>query len=233
MSKSTALMQAQAVRKVFLDVEQELEILHNIHFSIEPGERVAIVGPSGSGQSTLLHLLGGLDVATSGNVVVDGQDWAQMSEKKRCLWRNQTLGFVYQFHHLLPELSALENVMLPLLMQKTSQRTTVERAQMLLTHMGLGARLSHRPHQLSGGERQRVAIARAMVTHPKCILADEPTGNLDQATAQLILDLWNELNQTYQTALVIVTHDLNLARQMDKAYRLERGHLTPISSQTL
>lgn len=233
MSKTKVLMQARMVCKSFLDVGQALEVLHEIDFAVNAGERVAIVGPSGSGKSTLLHLLGGLDVASSGKIIVDGMNWATMNEKQRCLWRNQTLGFVYQFHHLLPELSALENVMLPLLMQKISYASIVERAKNLLSHMGLSERFHHRPHQLSGGERQRVAIARAMVTHPKCILADEPTGNLDQATAQVVLDLWNDLNQSYQTALVIVTHDLNLARQMDKAYCLEQGSLLPIAVQTL
>ena len=149
-----------------------------------------------------------------------------MSEQKRCLWRNENLGFVYQFHHLLPELSALENVMLPLLLQDLSQKKVKDRAQSLLDMMGLGHRLNHRPHQLSGGERQRVAIARAMVTQPKCILADEPTGNLDQKTAHHILELWNKLNQEFETALVIVTHDMTLAKQMDKIYQLNAGQIT-------
>lgn len=233
MNDAQILLKAQGLQKVFMDVGQTIKVLDGIDFVLTPGERVAIVGPSGSGKSTLLHLLGGLDVGSKGSVEVAGKDWTKMTEKQRCLWRNQTLGFVYQFHHLLPELSALENVMLPLLMQPHPFKTVLARAEILLEHMGLGQRMAHRPHQLSGGERQRVAIARAMVTHPKCILADEPTGNLDKATAELILKLWNALNQQYQTALVIVTHDLNLARQMDKAYRLEKGGLTLISTATL
>ena len=173
MSETPVLLRAQQLQKVFIDVGQSIKVLDNIDFELKAGERVAIVGPSGSGKSTLLHLLGGLDVESEGRVEVAGQSWTKMSEKQRCLWRNQMLGFVYQFHHLLPELSALENVMLPLLMQTIGFKQVLARAKSLLAHMGLAQRLSHRPHQLSGGERQRVAIARAMVTHPKCILADE------------------------------------------------------------
>lgn len=230
MSKSLPLMIAESVTKTFIDADKELTILQDVDFVLEPGERVAIVGPSGSGKSTLLHLLGGLDFATHGKIVVDGKNWSDLSEEKRCLWRNHTLGFVYQFHHLLPELSAQENVMLPLLMQKLKFKEVSQRAESLLEHMGLGERLTHRPHQLSGGERQRVAIARAMVSHPKCILADEPTGNLDQSTAQLMLDLWNKLNAEFQTAIVIVTHDLNLAKKMDKIYQLNKGRLVLLSN---
>jgi len=231
MNKDNPLIVANKVSKTFLDADKELTVLHEVNFSLMPGERVAIVGPSGSGKSTLLHLLGGLDFASQGNITVDGQNWAEISEQKRCLWRNHTLGFVYQFHHLLPELSAQENVMLPLLIQKLKFKDVVKRAQLLLQHMGLGERLSHRPHQLSGGERQRVAIARAMVSRPKCILADEPTGNLDQATAHRMLELWNDLSTEYQTAIVIVTHDLALAEQMDKIYQLNKGRLVLLSSK--
>jgi lipoprotein-releasing system ATP-binding protein len=228
MSKLQYLMEAQQVSKNFKDADKDIYVLQQIDFCLEPAERVAIVGPSGSGKSTLLHLLGGLDFSSTGHVQVAGKDWKMLSEEKRCLWRNQHLGFVYQFHHLLPELSALENVMLPLMLQKNiSLHQVTSRAKELLEHMGLAERLSHRPHQLSGGERQRVAIARAMVTRPQCILADEPTGNLDQNTAQLMFELWSELNIKYQTAMVIVTHDLELAKKMDKVYQLNKGGLTP------
>jgi lipoprotein-releasing system ATP-binding protein len=230
MNKKAPLIVSESVTKTFIDADKELTVLQDVDFVLEPGERVAIVGPSGSGKSTLLHLLGGLDFASLGRIKVDGKDWTSFSEDKRCLWRNHTLGFVYQFHHLLPELSALENVMLPLLMQKLKFKEVCKRAKLLLEHMGLGERLSHRPHQLSGGERQRVAIARAMVSHPKCILADEPTGNLDEATAQLMLELWNKLNAEFQTAIVIVTHDLNLAKKMDKIYQLNKGRLVLLST---
>lgn len=229
MSKLQYLMEACQVSKNFKDADKDIFVLQQIDFCLEPAERVAIVGPSGSGKSTLLHLLGGLDFCNTGRVQVAGKDWKALTEEQRCLWRNQHLGFVYQFHHLLPELSALENVMLPLMLQKDiSLNQVTSRAKDLLEHMGLAERLSHRPHQLSGGERQRVAIARAMVTRPQCILADEPTGNLDQNTAQLMFELWSELNIKYQTAMVIVTHDLELAKKMDKVYQLNKGGLTPL-----
>jgi lipoprotein-releasing system ATP-binding protein len=230
MSKMQYLMEAHQVSKNFKDADKDIFVLEQIDFCLKPAERVAIVGPSGSGKSTLLHLLGGLDFCSSGLIQVAGKDWKTFSEEQRCLWRNQHLGFVYQFHHLLPELSALENVMLPLMLQKKiAVEQVIERAKELLQHMGLAERLSHRPHQLSGGERQRVAIARAMVTRPQCILADEPTGNLDQNTAQLMFELWSELNIKYQTAMVIVTHDLELAQKMDKIYQLSKGGLSPLN----
>jgi lipoprotein-releasing system ATP-binding protein len=225
MNKQSSLIKACAVKKVFKDVDRDINVLGGIEFDLSASERVAIVGPSGSGKSTLLHLLGGLDFPSEGEILVAGKNWQLMNEESRCNWRNENLGFVYQFHHLLPELSAMENVMLPLLIQKVSFAEVKSRAKELLTHMGLGDRLDHRPHQLSGGERQRVAIARAMVTRPKCILADEPTGNLDQNTAHLILELWNQLNRQYETAIVVVTHDLQLAKQMDKTYHLSKGGL--------
>lgn len=226
MNNSADLLVAQQVVKTYQDGTTPISVLGNINLTLQVAEKIAIVGPSGSGKSTLLHLLGGLDFPTAGQVAVNGKKWSDMTEQQRCLWRNSHLGFVYQFHHLLPELSALENVMLPLLLQKISQTQVKERAKNLLDLMGLGHRLSHRPHQLSGGERQRVAIARAMVTQPKCILADEPTGNLDQKTAHQILVLWNKLNHEFKTALVIVTHDLELAQQMDKIYQLNAGQLS-------
>lgn len=225
MNRTQTLIDAQQVSKKFDDGSQIIHVLRAIDFKLEPAERVAIVGPSGSGKSTLLHLLGGLDFASDGVIEVNGENWKNLSEKKRCLTRNQVLGFVYQFHHLLPELTALENTMLPLMLQKISQQEVESRALELLSKMGLYERLTHRPHQLSGGERQRVAIARAMVTAPRCILADEPTGNLDNATAHHVLNLWNDLNHQAQTAMVIVTHDIELAKKMDKIYQLVDGQL--------
>lgn len=225
MNKSNILLEVKQLSKQFSDANAPIKVLEDIHFQLNHGERVAIVGPSGSGKSTLLHLLGGLDFPSKGSIEVLGKNWQNLSEKERCTWRNQVLGFVYQFHHLLPELSALENTMLPLMMQDLSQADIEQRATRLLEHMGLKTRLTHRPHQLSGGERQRVAIARAMVASPRCILADEPTGNLDNSTAHMVLNLWNELNQNEKTAMVIVTHDLTLAKKMDRIYQLIDGHL--------
>ena len=225
MNNSSLIIQASGVSKQFDDGAQVIQVLKSVDFELKNAERVAIVGPSGSGKSTLLHLLGGLDFASEGQIQVLGQNWQTLSEKKRCLTRNQMLGFVYQFHHLLPELSALENTMLPLMIQNLAQAEVESRAIELLGEMGLEQRLSHRPHQLSGGERQRVAIARAMVTSPRCILADEPTGNLDNATAHHVLNIWNALNHKAQTAMVIVTHDLELAKKMDKIYQLVDGQL--------
>jgi lipoprotein-releasing system ATP-binding protein len=225
MNKPQTLIEVKGVKKKFTDGSEAIQVLQDIHLSLNPAERIAIVGPSGSGKSTLLHLLGGLDFPSHGSIEVMGKDWKKLSEKERCTWRNQVLGFVYQFHHLLPELSALENTMLPLMMQDLKHAEIESRAKELLEHMGLGKRLTHRPHQLSGGERQRVAIARAMVTSPRCILADEPTGNLDQTTAHMVLNLWNELNQKAQTSMVVVTHDLTLAKKMDRVYQLVDGFL--------
>ncbi|NDH08926.1 MAG: ABC transporter ATP-binding protein [Gammaproteobacteria bacterium] len=221
MTKQDVLLQAEKVHKTYDDAGNLVQVLSGIDLSLMHGERIAIVGPSGSGKSTLLHLFGGLDFPSAGRIKVAGKSWQDFSEKERCLWRNQNLGFVYQFHHLFPELSALENVMMPLLLGKMPQKQVLEHAKELLAHMGLAERFLHRPHQLSGGERQRVAIARAMVTSPNCILADEPTGNLDGQTAEMVLSLWTSLHQSLNTALIVVTHDLSLAKQMDKIYVLK------------
>lgn len=229
MTKQDILLQAEKVYKTYNDAGNLVKVLSGVDFSLRQGERIAIVGPSGSGKSTLLHLFGGLDFPSAGNISVAGQNWQALSEKERCLWRNQNLGFVYQFHHLFPELSALENVMMPLLLQKMPYKQVLQRAKDLLAHMGLAERFLHRPHQLSGGERQRVAIARAMVTSPNCILADEPTGNLDGQTAEMVLSLWTELNKSLNTALVVVTHDLSLAQQMDKIYLLKDATLQSLN----
>lgn len=225
MSKNNFLIEVSNLFKQFHEANSAINVLQNIDLQISRGERLAIVGPSGSGKSTLLHLLGGLDFPTSGTINVLGKNWQKLSEKERCLWRNKTLGFVYQFHHLLPEFTALENTMLPLMLQSLSKAEISERAMHLLQRLGLDQRLHHRPHQLSGGERQRVAIARAMVANPHCILADEPTGNLDNATADIVLNLWDELNREHNMALIIVTHDLHMAKRMDRSLQLINGKL--------
>lgn len=219
------IIECEHLKKAYFDNIEEVSVLNNIDFSVARGETIAIVGPSGSGKSTLLHLLGGLDNPTVGRVLLNKVDWGQLSEKNRCQRRNKYLGFVYQFHHLLPEFSALENVAMPLLLRNDSWKKASEEARDVLTQVGLGHRLSHKPAQLSGGERQRVAIARALVHHPDCILADEPTGNLDDKTAAHIIDLLLSLNAHYQTALIIVTHDEKIASQMQKTKILRNGSL--------
>lgn len=211
--------------KSYQEAKGSLPILKSINFSIEAGERIAIVGPSGSGKSTFLHLLSGLDKPTTGQVYANGQDWQQMLEKERCMLRNKWFGFIYQFHHLLPEFTALENVAMPLLIANYSIKEATLAASSILCDVGLEARLLHKPAQLSGGERQRVAIARALVHKPQCVFADEPTGNLDQATATHVFDLMLNLNRKYNTALIIVTHDQKLAQQMDKKITLVDGSL--------
>ena len=223
MNKS--IISCRDLKKAYHDGHNVLHVLRGIDLTITRGMRIAIVGPSGSGKSSLLQLLGGLDVPSSGQVLIQGTDWQSLSEHRRCLLRNQLLGFVYQFHHLLPEFTALENVALPGLLANRSSDEALHRAQTILTEVGLGARLEHKPSQLSGGERQRVAIARALVQQPACVFADEPTGNLDQKTAAHIFDVMLDLNQRYQTALVVVTHDLNLAARMDKVLTLNSGQL--------
>ena len=223
MNKS--IISCRDLKKAYHAGHNVLHVLRGIDLTITRGMRIAIVGPSGSGKSSLLQLLGGLDVPSSGQVLIQGTDWQSLSEHRRCLLRNQQLGFVYQFHHLLPEFTALENVALPGLLANRSSDEALHRAQTILTEVGLGARLEHKPSQLSGGERQRVAIARALVQQPACVFADEPTGNLDQKTAAHIFDVMLDLNQRYQTALVVVTHDLNLAARMDKVLTLNSGQL--------
>ena len=222
---SEVIIQCQQLKKSYQEGHNVIDVLQGINLSIAAGARIAIVGPSGSGKSSLLQLLGGLDTPTSGIVSIQGTDWQTLSESHRCAIRNKSLGFVYQFHHLLPEFSALENVAMPMLLAKTSKRDAFECARGILNDVGLGARLQHKPGQLSGGERQRVAIARALVHQPACVLADEPTGNLDHQTALKIFDVMLTLNQRYQTALVMVTHDLKLAERMDSVWSLYDGQL--------
>jgi lipoprotein-releasing system ATP-binding protein len=210
---------------VYTEGPSAVTVLKSVELSVARGERVAIIGASGSGKSTLLHLLAGLELPTQGIVLVDGQDLSKLSDTTRGHMRNKHMGFVYQFHHLLPEFSAVENVAMPLLIRGTSQHIAYAQASKLLSTIGLGERLEHRPVELSGGERQRCAIARALITEPSVVLADEPTGNLDERTADAVFDMLLELNQRVGTALVMVTHDSRLAARMDKVYRLESGVL--------
>ncbi|WP_208644513.1 lipoprotein-releasing ABC transporter ATP-binding protein LolD [Pseudomonas reidholzensis] len=224
----TAVLSCRNLGKSYDEGPESVQVLANLQLELQPGERVAIVGSSGSGKSTLLNLLGGLDTPTTGSVWLAGEQLSALGERARGLLRNRALGFVYQFHHLLAEFTALENVCMPLLIGRTPIPEARERAEALLKRVGLGHRLSHKPAELSGGERQRVAIARALVNRPGLVMLDEPTGNLDHHTAQGIQELMRELSSSSQTAFLVVTHDLSLARQMDRVLKLEDGHLVAI-----
>ena len=219
------LLQGQHINKVYDDGSGQVQVLNDVDFTIDAAEMVAIVGASGSGKSTLMHILAGLDRPTSGAVLFDGQDVTRWSASQLAKWRNQNVGFVYQFHHLLPEFNALENVAMPLLIQGRPSAEAKQRATELLERVGLAHRLEHRPAQLSGGERQRVAVARAFANRPKLVIADEPTGNLDGETAEAVYQLMLELNREQGTAFIIVTHDEHLAAQLQRTERLSRGHL--------
>jgi len=219
------ILEASEVQRSFREGGTTLEVLRGVELTIAAGERLAIVGASGSGKTTLLQIIGGLDQPTSGSVRIRGRDIHALSEAERCVLRNEALGFVYQFHHLLPEFTALENVAMPLLVRRVPVAAARAQAEALLGSVGLAGRLRHKPHQLSGGERQRAAVARALVTRPSLVLADEPTGNLDGANAQQVFDLMLQLNRELGTALVIVTHDLRIAARMDRTLTLTGGIL--------
>ncbi len=208
----------------------DVAVLNGIDFQVDKGEQIAIVGASGSGKSTLLHLLGGLDTPSSGEVALLDNDLNQMTEAKKGQLRNASLGFVYQFHHLLPEFTAIENVAMPLLIRRMEREQALSKARTMLDKVGMSHRVEHMPSELSGGERQRVALARALVTEPAAILADEPTGNLDRVTANQVFDLLVEINAVLNTSLIVVTHDLELASKMQKQYKLEDGKLIQFSS---
>ncbi|MDR0211385.1 MAG: lipoprotein-releasing ABC transporter ATP-binding protein LolD [Pseudomonas putida] len=223
-----AVLSCRNLGKSYEEGPESVKVLSGLNLELHAGERVAIVGSSGSGKSTLLNLLGGLDTPTQGSVWLAGEELSALGERARGLLRNRALGFVYQFHHLLPEFTALENACMPLLIGRTPISEARERAEALLKRVGLGHRLNHKPAELSGGERQRVAIARALVNRPGLVMLDEPTGNLDHHTALGIQELMQELSSASQTAFLVVTHDLNLARQMDRVLHLEDGRLVPI-----
>ncbi|MFN3310842.1 MAG: lipoprotein-releasing ABC transporter ATP-binding protein LolD [Thermomonas sp.] len=224
-----AVIRAERLGKTYAEGTLYTPVFDGLEFAVHAGETVAILGASGAGKSTLLHLLGGLDVPTAGEVYVAGQKMSALSDAARGRLRNRALGFVYQFHHLLPEFTALENVMMPVLLAGQSAGEAQRRAQRLLESVGLGHRLAHKPGELSGGERQRAAVARALVNNPACVLGDEPTGNLDERTAAHVFEQMLELNRAQRTSLVLVTHDRGLARRLDRVLELHEGRLRPLA----
>jgi len=228
---NSAVLECRNLTKSYSEGPAEVRVLQGVELLLKPGERVAIIGSSGSGKTTLLNMLGGLDTPSTGSVWLAGEELSALSEKKRGLLRNRALGFVYQFHHLLAEFNAIENVCMPLLISKMPVPEARQRAEALLSRVGLGSRMQHKPAELSGGERQRVAIARALVNQPQLVLLDEPTGNLDRTTAQTIQELILELSISLGTAFLVVTHDPALAQQMDRILSLEEGRLVPVAKE--
>jgi len=227
MSLNSNILHCQAIEKHYQDGNKVIPVLSHVDLSVKQGESVAIVGRSGSGKTTLLNILGGIETPTKGQVVLDNTTLSRLSERKVGYLRNRVLGLIFQFHHLLPEFSALENVCMPLLIQGVSVKIAKDRSLAMLDKVELSERVDHKPAALSGGERQRVAIARALVTQPKCILADEPTGNLDNETADKVYEIMMQLVQEFNTSFVVVTHDLSLAKRMDRVVTLKSGVLAP------
>ncbi len=228
-STPVAVIQAEALAKTYAEGKLRTPVFDGLDLRVEAGETVAIVGASGAGKSTLLHLLGGLDTPTAGEVYVAGQKMSALSDSARGLLRNRSLGFVYQFHHLLPEFTALENMMMPVMLGGAEVKDASVRARELLQRVGLGHRVDHKPGELSGGERQRCAVARALVNQPACVLGDEPTGNLDENTAATVFELMLELNRAQRTSLILVTHDRRLARKLDRVLELHQGKLRELA----
>lgn len=223
------VIRADALSKVYNEGKLRTQVFEQLDFKVEAGESVAIVGASGAGKSTLLHILGGLDVPSAGEVYVQGHKMSELGDASRGLLRNKALGFIYQFHHLLPEFTALENVMLPQMLGGVDKQQAAAAAKTLLEQVGLGARLEHKPGELSGGERQRAAVARALVNSPACVLGDEPTGNLDDRTADTVFNLMLELNRAQKTSLVMVTHNRKLAKRLGRVLELTHGKLKDIA----
>ena len=233
LTSSTPVLEALGVRRSFTEVRGELTVLRGVDLRVDSGDRVAIIGASGSGKTTLLQILGGLDQPTGGDVRVRGQSLFGLAEGDRDQLRNRTLGFVYQFHHLLPEFTAIENVAMPLLIRRLPPDDARTQAAEVLGRVGLAERLDHKPSELSGGERQRAAVARALVTRPAVVLADEPTGNLDGATGERVFELMLELNRELATSLIVVTHDLRIARRMDRVMELIDGQLREVPGEQI